>query len=247
VRLLAFAIFLLPQLVLAHAQLLSAQEQAALGISNSPIPRVDSDSVKDTSPCGAVDTGKAAPTQTYTEGSTIEVHWKETINHTGVFRFDLSTDNDQTFTNLLANDIVDGNDAGVSRAAPKRYVTQIQLPAGVTCDNCTLRMTQSMGAIDDNDDYFSCSDIRIVAATTTPPPTDNTPTTPTPSSDSGSSNQASSTETNKGLAKMDGSFLGCGLIGGGGSGPGPAGGLLLLPLALLILIRRQNFSQSAKV
>jgi hypothetical protein len=44
---------------------------------------------------------------------------------------------------------------------PKYYWADIKLPDDLRCENCTFRLTQSMGDIDDNNDYYSCADIRI--------------------------------------------------------------------------------------
>ena len=89
--------------------------------------------------------------------------YKETNDHTGVWRFDISYDNDKTW-NLLLN-MKDGGtdvreDDQLSVDSPAYYWADIKLP-DAQCENCTFRMTQSMGAIDDGNDYFTCADIKI--------------------------------------------------------------------------------------
>lgn len=157
----------LPLLAFSHAQLLVAPppgdpEPAAFV---SPLPREDSVRMKDILPCGG-ERGqtpasvKGSPQRTYASGATIRVHWKETNDHPGVWRIDLSADNEKTWQVLLhMKDDVDGE--GLSEETPKYYWADITLPAGLSCENCTFRLTQSMGGIDDGNDYFSCADISI--------------------------------------------------------------------------------------
>jgi hypothetical protein len=88
------------------------------------------------------------------------VHWKETNDHPGVWRIDISVDKEQSWQILLH--MKDGVDVGLSEATPKYYWSDISLPAGLQCDNCTIRLTQSMGDIDNGNDYYSCADVRIL-------------------------------------------------------------------------------------
>ena len=142
----------------------------------SPVPRDNSDSHKDPNgPCGIAKTGN--PT-VLTAGSKITVDWKETVDHQGCFLFDLSTDGDQTWQ-LVAN-----VKHQTSPPTPRPYTAQVQLPAGVTCTNCTFRMRQIMYGLDTDPcppatiptgaTYYSCADVTLQGGT--PPPDMASPT-----------------------------------------------------------------------
>ena len=162
-----FILMFMPMLVVAHAQLLvapSPEDNDPVAFV-SPLPREDNVRMKNILPCGgfrgeAPASVKGDPRRTYASGSAIRVHWKETNDHGGVWRIDLSADNEKSWQ-LLFNmkDAEDGDT--FSEESPKFYWADIQLPAGLQCENCTFRLTQSMGEIDDGDDYFSCADITI--------------------------------------------------------------------------------------
>ncbi len=162
-----FILTCLPLLVSAHTQLLVAPAPNDPDPSGfvSPLPREDNVRMKDILPCGGFRSQspasvKGEPKRTYTSGSTIRVHWKETNDHPGVWRIDLSSDNEKSWQVLFnMKDDIDGEQ--LSEETPKFYWADITLPAGVKCDNCTFRLTQSMGEIDDGNDYFSCADITI--------------------------------------------------------------------------------------
>lgn len=154
-------------LVSAHAQLLVApapNDPDPTGFV-SPLPREDNVRMKDILPCGGFRSQppasvKGAPQRVYSSGTTVRVHWKETNDHPGVWRIDLSSDNEKTWQ-ILFNMKDDNDGEGLSEETPKYYWADITLPAGVQCENCTFRLTQSMGDIDDGNDYFSCADITI--------------------------------------------------------------------------------------
>ena len=164
-------LFSIPALVLGHAQLLvgPAPDDPDPDSFNSPIPREDRVRMKDILPCGGYRgdppaSVKGEPKGTYRNGQTIRVHWKETTDHTGVWRFDISPDNEQSWhTILLLKDGVDEVEgvSDLSEEEPKYSWADITLPAGLVCENCTFRMTQSMGPLDDGNDYYSCADITI--------------------------------------------------------------------------------------
>lgn len=178
VKLGIFTFMCLPILAWGHAQLLvepppsnpSQYDDPTPEIFNSPLPRADSNNVrmKDILPCGGFGgepphSVKGEALRTYSKEETVRVHWKETNDHTGVWRFDISYDNDKTW-NLLLN-MKDGGtdvreDDQLSVDSPAYYWADIKLP-DAQCENCTFRMTQSMGAIDDGNDYFTCADIKI--------------------------------------------------------------------------------------
>jgi hypothetical protein len=136
----------------------------------SPKPRDNSDLYKDPNgPCGV---GKTANPSVLTSGATLTVNWTETVNHPGCFLFDLSTDGDKTWQ-LLAN--VKHVATGTT---PRPYTAQVQLPAGVTCTNCTFRMRQIMYGTDADPcppatipfgaTYYSCADVTLQGSS--PPP-----------------------------------------------------------------------------
>lgn len=134
-----------------------------------PQPRDNRDDHKDGSggaPCGAVPrTGQFA---TYTQGQTVTVNLKETIDHSGCFVVSL-IENDDTKLTLLGtkNDPVNNNIPTGGRDDS----FQVTLPAGVACERCTLQLRQLMlGAVPGNcatavastgQTYYSCADIRI--------------------------------------------------------------------------------------
>jgi hypothetical protein len=153
-------------LVFGHAQLLlgPAPDDDQPEAFNSPLPREDSVRMKNLLPCGGhraqpPASVKGIPFRTYEKGSTIMVHWKETNDHDGIWRFDLSSDNEKSWETLLQ--LKDGIDGEMSEETPRYSWVEITLPEHVQCENCTFRLTQSMGPIDDGDDYYSCADIRI--------------------------------------------------------------------------------------
>lgn len=167
IGLITFILASLPSLATAHAQLLVAPPPDDLNPSAfaSPLPREDNVRMKDLLPCGGFRSQppasvKGEPKRTYASGSTVRVHWKETNDHPGVWRIDLSSDNEKTWQ-VLFNMKDDADGEALSEETPKFYWADITLPAGLTCENCTFRLTQSMGEIDDGNDYFSCADITI--------------------------------------------------------------------------------------
>ncbi len=130
--------------------------------------------------CGGIP--KGTPVATFNTGQTITVQWEETINHPGYFEFYLSSDNDQTFTLLTTVPDTQNN----RNDLPHRYQVDIQLPQGLNCDNCTLRMIQQMTEDPANPrPYFSCSDIRIASQGSDTPmePVNEDANTPPPAAD----------------------------------------------------------------
>lgn len=162
------ALLLAPTASRAHARLDSPPARDA--------GQIGSDSHKDPNgPCG-----KIAPTNRpaqYQAGSSIQVQWTETINHPGCFLIGLSTKMDptaQTDFTQIAN--IKHTTQG---AVPRPYMATVQLPAGVTCTQCTLQLRQIMLAAETdpcppatiaaNTTYYTCADVTL---TTSPPPPD---------------------------------------------------------------------------
>jgi MYXO-CTERM domain-containing protein len=102
-------------------------------------------------PCGDV-----APTDSpkeLTEGETITVQWEVGAHHGGTVRIAFSPADDLGFDeNVLAADIPD-NDGD-----PTSF--EVTVPS-MPCDVCTLQVYQR--SANDDDNYVSCADIRILA------------------------------------------------------------------------------------
>lgn len=138
-----------------------------------PPARYDSSAYIKDYPCGHPDNPAGAVTRVYEEGSTITVEWNEYIGHPGHFRIALSTAGDDALVdpvdyddfypadNVLLDDIEDPD--GVDD-----HSALVTLPAGVTCDKCTLQLLQIMtdkmpwGPGGGNELYYQCADIEIV-------------------------------------------------------------------------------------
>lgn len=131
-----------------------------------PVPRDTTDTKLKMGPCGgSAATGlltKKAPSEQYTPGAQISVDFKETVAHQGCYLFQLSPTGDNGPWTTLKQ-VPDPAGSGGNQN------TMLQLPAGVTCMNCTLRMIQVMLGADcaANQDptatsnYYSCADVRI--------------------------------------------------------------------------------------
>ena len=175
-----------PQIASAHARLIT------------PKPRNNDPGIK-TGPCGGV--ARTATPTTYSVGATVTVNWEETIGHQGCFQIALSEANDQNFT--LLKQINDPAGGGPST----KYTETVTLPAGVTCDACTLVMRQLMqGAPCPNNadpalaaqgTYYSCADIKIVEG-------DAGPVDPPDDEDGGTSSSSSSSSGGTTTVPTDG-------------------------------------------
>jgi hypothetical protein len=155
-------------LSVAFAGFATARDADAHARLKTPAPRSTADGLKDMgavsgAPCGGV--AKTNRPTVYRQGQTITVDFEETINHPGCFLFALLSNND---TEYLEVKNVKQNPAG---ATPRPYTTEIQLPANMTCTDCTLQMRQIMLANNDlpcppnpiplGVPYYSCADIQI--------------------------------------------------------------------------------------
>jgi hypothetical protein len=122
-----------------------------------------------TGPCGGI--ARTATNKMLLVGSAVRVDWLETIQHPGRFEFYLSTANDANFT-LIAT-VPDDQDN--PNNLPHVFNAMVTLPAGVTCDNCTLQMIQVMTEVPTAPTYYySCADISIqssIVVTPSPLPT----------------------------------------------------------------------------
>ena len=155
IRLISLSLLLLATAAVAHTRLLA------------PVPRSNNDALKDPNgPCGNVP--RTALNTQYVMGQTVKLDWEETVNHSGCFLISLSTANDLNFV-LRKN--VPHSAVG---AVPRAYTTNLTLPTGLVCDNCTLQLQQIMisnydggvcppATLPVGSHYFSCADIQIVA------------------------------------------------------------------------------------
>lgn len=161
------ASLLAPSLALAHIA------------QTSPTPRGADQKAQ---PCGGVNSVRGTNVHTYAPGATIEVTWKETIEHPGHFRISFDPDG-QDFTippdattstmgtdPLVLVDLI-ADVGGAVPAGGRPYTQTVTLP-NVECTNCTLQLIQLMtdGAYTGAADiYFQCADISLVAGTPAQP------------------------------------------------------------------------------
>jgi MYXO-CTERM domain-containing protein len=120
--------------------------------------------------------GGVARTGRYTQyavGATVNVDFTETVDHRGCFQVLFSEANDTNFTILKQVDDPSGD------VTPKKHTVSVQLPAGKSCQNCTLSVRQLMinkacvanqPSLAAGDTYFTCADICV--GTNCPPMVD---------------------------------------------------------------------------
>ncbi len=152
--LLVAGVVVVPAAALAHARLVT------------PAPRNNQDGYKDpllVPACGVARNG-SQPVTDFAAGTRVQVEFEETVNHSGCFVLDISVDNDQTWTQLA---VVQHD---TSQPTPRPYDTFVDLPAGVTCTQCTMRLRQLMVAdngcppanVPSGATYHTCANIRLV-------------------------------------------------------------------------------------
>jgi len=151
----------------------TAGTSSAHAVLTTPLARNNRSDLKDPDgPCGKVPrTSMSTP---YSSGQTLNVEWTETINHPGCFLIDLSTSGDQNW--MLLKNVAHSNVGTTAR----NYTTQLTLPAGVSCTDCTLRLRQIMLGADTDPcppdpiamgaTYYSCADVAISAPPAPPAP-----------------------------------------------------------------------------
>lgn len=141
-------------------------------------------------PCGG-SPRTGMPTH-YEVGASIPVKFTETIGHRGCFQIAFSPANDADWVILKQID----DPAGPVGPADMSYVETVKLPAGVSCQACTLAVRQLMkgtacaqNAVPSaTDTYYSCADIRVgdfPDAGPSRPPQDAGPGTPSGDDDDG--------------------------------------------------------------
>jgi hypothetical protein len=135
---------------LASSIVLAPLRAGAHSLLVEPPPR--SQTVSTTSPCGAGPT-PGTPARQYATGQMVQVSFQEVQSH-GTFRLALSSDN-VTFGTVLLDGIPAQSD-GASR------MVTVQMPS-MACDPCVLQLYQRNGG----SGYYSCADVRVVAAPST--------------------------------------------------------------------------------
>jgi hypothetical protein len=143
---------------------LSVQAQShALWDPNGLVkPRSNRDDIK-TGPCGVARTNTAV---TLAAGSTVNLSIERTIFHRGYFRIAFSPADDQDFDSYVLADQVPEN------SSQRFYTVSVTLP-DMECSACTLQLIQVMLDRNPPTNYYSCADIRLVAAVPNLAPTLN--------------------------------------------------------------------------
>lgn len=179
---LVLAIMSTPALALAHAELLWPPDRANTNCDGG------ADDECKTGPCGGTTGDIAGAATTLTQGSSITIQFQETISHPGHYELRLSTNGGLTtglslYTWALNDNIPDiANGNGVVLNPPQQYTYTMTVPTSLNCNPCVLQFLQFMS--NNNQFYYSCSDVRILAAgAPTPTPTETPGVTPTPTPD----------------------------------------------------------------
>jgi MYXO-CTERM domain-containing protein len=210
-----------PALLAFAAVLLAGSSALAHAVLMNPQPLTNDDNAK-SGPCGCYfgagpeDPGEdgspaACPGSGYkvtdlVVGQTLQVTWKETINHSGMFRVAIAPKAINTVTRADLNNAVYFEGADMNTVQGGLVSTTITVP-DTPCQNCVLQLRQFMeGAASPY--YYSCAAVNITAPS---------------GSASSSSSSASSSSTSAGAGGAGGE----GGSGMGGSipddvGPGPA-------------------------
>ena len=159
---------------LAHIDLISPEPRSQ---GNRARRREDRNSDLKEAPCGQVENGRTDIVHDFAGGETIEVVFREYINHDSYYRVAFDVDGDDDFPlrpgpavspvgddprrvfpidgrNILAYELEDG--------AGGEHVLEVTLP-NVDCDNCTLQLIQYMYDTQ-RVYYFQCADLRIASS-----------------------------------------------------------------------------------
>ena len=136
-----------------------AAPAAALGHTELTSPKPRSPGAKKSPPCGGE--ARGATTATFTAGSRITVRWREYIDHPGYYRVHYSPAGDRHWV-TLADHVPD---KVVKAGAPDaRYARVVRLPS-TPAKAATLQVIQVMTDSSPPAFYYSCADVRLVAAT----------------------------------------------------------------------------------
>jgi hypothetical protein len=187
-----------------------------------PKPRDNNDAHKnDAMPCPR--RTATQPVAMYEQGAMVTVKFNETTNHPGCFLVDISAGNDTGWMKLGTMP-----HSAMGRT-PRPYQTTVALPAGMSCEACTLRVLQYMtraepatcppATIEPGSTYYQCANIVIKGAAPSMP--DAGPAMPdagaTPDASAGAGGSGG-TGGSGGSAGMSGSGGAGGRGGSGGSG-----------------------------
>ncbi len=141
-----------PATAFAHAHLTDPPSRPGTNDTTIKIPE-----------CGGLP--RSASFVQYDAGATITVKFKETIGHVGCYQVKLGDKNDSNWVTLTQINDLAGNQGDQQ--------TTVTLPAGFTCESCTLQLRQLMNDGAGNPAcgpdagtatsgiYYSCADIRI--------------------------------------------------------------------------------------
>jgi MYXO-CTERM domain-containing protein len=167
----------------------------------------------------------------YQGGATITVKWNETTTHLGCFAVDISAGGD---TGWMLLGTLPHSGAGKT---PRPYQTTVKLPAGMTCDKCTLRVRQFMlmanpttcppTTIMPDTTYYQCANVVLKGGAGTGGSTGSDAGAPPDASSGGTggSGEGGSAGSGEGGSGGTGGKGGSGGAGGkGGSGGSSAGG-----------------------
>jgi hypothetical protein len=191
-----------------------------------PASWVEEDSTGDPQkepPCGPGAGGgdETGMVTTYTEGEEITVEWSETINHNGHYRIALARDRSELVDPKVngtcqsadimdppvAPVLMDGLFPTTSDDGKRMFSQKVKLPAGMTCEKCTLQLLQFMTPHLVPCFYYHCADIKIVPA-------------------------GGGAAGGGGAAPAAGSGVTVPAAGGGGGAPAPAAGAGAAPAAV---------------
>ncbi|MRG95304.1 hypothetical protein GF068_25795 [Polyangium spumosum] len=201
-----------PALLAFSAVLLAGSSALAHAVLMNPQPLTNDDNAK-SGPCGCyfgagpedpAEDGSASacpasgyPVTDLVVGQTLQVTWKETVNHSGMFRVSLSTKAIDTVTRTDMNNAVVYEAADMNSQSGGLVSATITVP-NTPCQNCVMQLRQFMqGASQPY--YYSCAAVNI-----------------TDPNASGSASSASSSSSSS-----------AGAGGAGGEGGGGMGGAMI--------------------
>jgi len=160
-----------PHAILTQPQ---ARPGQATGVGTKLTPFANAKTIADSGCGGSInnDPGVQVPTQVFTPGATVTVSWQLTIPHpadavnTGVRVAVHYGPTDSFASNILAGGLT-GDPAATPVSAGTGPVNgimsqDVQLPAGKTCDYCTLQWVWA--AQQDGGSYVGCADVSITAS-----------------------------------------------------------------------------------
>jgi hypothetical protein len=117
--------------------------------------------------CGDPNLIRGSNVTTLVAGQTLKLQWTEYIYHRGHYRIALSPSGQVGAEFDDPKNVWLMMDNSDDTAMPKEFEASITVP-NTPCSNCTLQFTQFMS--DTGTNYYSCSDIVILPASTSPTP-----------------------------------------------------------------------------